>query len=145
MPITDASNSGLPSHRVDVVEPGRSARRHWTRCEIGQNLHFDTVGLQAYCFANWDPRVYDAFLLAAAVQFAITRRHAPLPAGAERSSSACPFMSLRIGAQRGYPKRSTARWSSLRAIGGISNSSQDTTHNLIPRRGTLLFLMVRAQ
>ena len=39
------------------------------RCEIGENLEFDTAGLEDYCFANWDKRVFDAFVLAAAVQF----------------------------------------------------------------------------
>ena len=38
-------------------------------CVIGEHLRFDTRGLEAYCFANWDARVFDAFLLTAAVQF----------------------------------------------------------------------------
>ena len=44
-------------------------RPHRVGCEIGRNLNFDTTGLEAYCFANWDARVFDAFVLAAAVQF----------------------------------------------------------------------------
>ena len=63
------SNSALPEHRVDVVEPGASARRHWLRCEIGENLHLSPGRLQTYCLAKWDERVYDAFVVAAAVQF----------------------------------------------------------------------------
>lgn len=63
------SNSALPEHRVDVVEPGMSARRHWLRCEIGENLHFEPSRLQTYCLAKWDERVYDAFVVAATVQF----------------------------------------------------------------------------
>ena len=59
----------LPCHRVDVVEPGVSVRRYWLKCEIGEDLKFDTAGLEAYCLAGWDVRVYDAFVLAAAVQF----------------------------------------------------------------------------
>ena len=59
----------LPAHRVDVLEPGQVPRRHRIGCMIGENLKFDTTGLEAYCFANWDVRVFDAFLLAAAVQF----------------------------------------------------------------------------
>ena len=59
----------LPIHRVDVVEPGVPARRRHVRCEIGENLQFDTGGLEAYCFANWNERVFDAFVLAAAIQF----------------------------------------------------------------------------
>ena len=64
-----ASIAELSVHRVDVVEAGEPARRHWTKCEIGKNLKFDTAGLEAYCFANWDARVFDAFVLAAAVEF----------------------------------------------------------------------------
>ena len=67
---TAAGNAAeLPIHRVDVVEPGVPARRRHVRCEIGENLQFDTAGLEAYCFANWDARVFDAFVLAAAIQF----------------------------------------------------------------------------
>lgn len=63
------STLNLPTLRVEVVESGQTARRHWLKCEIGENLKFDTAGLEAYCLANWDSRVYDAFVLAAAVQF----------------------------------------------------------------------------
>ena len=63
------SPTPLPAIRVDVVEPGVHARRNWVRCEIGKNLKFDTAGLEAYCLAAWDSRVYDAFVVAAAVQF----------------------------------------------------------------------------
>ena len=66
---TYAPSADLPSHRVDVVEPGTRLRRHCIRCEIGKNLKFDTTKLEAYCFSNWDARVFDAFVLAAAIQF----------------------------------------------------------------------------
>ena len=64
-----ANAAELRIHRVDVVEPAVPARRHRIRCEIGENLKFDTAGLEAYCFANWDERIFDAFVLAAPVQF----------------------------------------------------------------------------
>ena len=63
------STSKLPLHCVDVVEAGEAPRPHRIGCEIGRDLYFDTTGLEAYCFANWDARVFDAFVLAAAVQF----------------------------------------------------------------------------
>ena len=63
------TDDGLPVHRVDVVEPGVRVRRGRVACEIGENIRFNTRGLEAYCFGDWDPRVYDAFLVAAAVQF----------------------------------------------------------------------------
>lgn len=59
----------LPSIRVDVVELGTRVRRNRVRCEIGKNLRFDTAGLEAYCLATWQPLVFDAFVVAAAVQF----------------------------------------------------------------------------
>lgn len=68
---TAAGNAAeLPMHRLDVVEPGVPARRRHIRCEIGETLKFDTAGLEAYCFANWDARVFDALVLAAAIQSA---------------------------------------------------------------------------
>ena len=66
---TEASNAALPRYCVDVVELGAPARRHWVRCEIDSDLKFDTAGLEAYCLANWDARVYDALVVAAAVEF----------------------------------------------------------------------------
>ena len=62
-------NEALPQCRVDVVEPGKCSRRHWVRCEIGRNLVFNIERLQTYCLAEWDERVYDAFVVAAAIQF----------------------------------------------------------------------------
>ena len=59
----------LPEHGIDVVEAGRPARRHRIRCAIDENLRFDTKALAAYCLARWDATVYDAFVVAAAVQF----------------------------------------------------------------------------
>lgn len=61
--------SSLPEHRVDVVEVGACAQPHWVRCEIGKNLQFDTEGLESYCLADRDARVYDAFVVAASVEF----------------------------------------------------------------------------
>lgn len=65
----EASTATLPSHRVDVVEQGGRACRHWVRCEIGENIRFDMEDLTTYCLDDWQARVYDAFVVAAAVQF----------------------------------------------------------------------------
>ena len=64
-----ASYSPLPQYRVEVIEAGMRTRRDWTRCEIGGNLNFDVEKLQNYCLARWDERVYDAFVVTAAIQF----------------------------------------------------------------------------
>ena len=66
-----ASPSGapLPKHRVDIVEANRGERSGWNKCEIGHNLKFNTTALESHCFANWNLRVFDAFVVAAAIQF----------------------------------------------------------------------------
>ena len=64
-----------PIIQVDVVEPGMAARPGTLRCVIDEHLSFDTAKMESYFFAQWEPVLYDAFLLAAAVEFCdITKR-----------------------------------------------------------------------
>lgn len=69
MAAITAEECDLPSLWVDVSEPGSRGKSDWLRCEIDRHLSFDTRGLESYCLASWESVVYDAFLLAAAVQF----------------------------------------------------------------------------
>lgn len=55
--------------QVDVVEKGGAPRRGWTRCEIGTNIDFNTEKMESYFFKTWDFVLYDALLVAAAVEF----------------------------------------------------------------------------
>jgi hypothetical protein len=66
-----------PAIRVDVVEPGVRAKSGWLRCEVDRNIEFSTLRLETYCFAEWKPVVYDALLVAAAVEFADRTQHRP--------------------------------------------------------------------
>lgn len=59
----------LPSVRISVVEKGGRARSGWTQCEIGTNLIFSAEPLASYFFAEWEPVIFDALLVAAAVEF----------------------------------------------------------------------------
>jgi len=59
----------LPIARVNVIETGQSPRRDWITCEIGTHLKFSTHSLASYLFAKWEPIVFDALLVAAAVEF----------------------------------------------------------------------------
>lgn len=110
----DASTAALPAHRVDVVEPGSGAWRHWIRCEIGANLKFDTAGLEAYCLASWDARVFDAFVLAAAVQFCDHTKKRP-SAGWGRD------ISLRL------PVHDLAHWRSATVSGALHGALEFLT------------------
>lgn len=58
-----------PVLRVAVVERDGSAPRRWVPCVIGGNLDFSTERLESYCFSSWKPIVFDALLVAAAVEF----------------------------------------------------------------------------
>jgi hypothetical protein len=67
----------LLSIGVDVVESGAHSQRGWLRCQIDENVEFSTDRLETYSFAEWDPIVYDALLVAAAVEFADRTQHRP--------------------------------------------------------------------
>ena len=60
----------LPAIGVHVTEQGGQKQRGWVRCQIGRNVEFSTERLETYFFAQWEPVVYDALLVAAAVEFA---------------------------------------------------------------------------
>src|SRR5471030_1437065 len=54
---------------VDVVEPGTRRRRNTLACELERNIRFDTRVLETFSSTNWQPVVYDALVVAAAVEF----------------------------------------------------------------------------
>ncbi|MCH7631918.1 MAG: exosortase/archaeosortase family protein [Planctomycetes bacterium] len=72
------SVTALPSIRVDVVEPGVRTRRGWERCELDRNLQFSTASLESYFFAQWEPALYDALLVAAGVEFCDRTQRRPV-------------------------------------------------------------------
>jgi hypothetical protein len=67
-----------PSIAIKVVEAGEGAGKGWLRCEIGKNIEFQLHHLESYCFAEWEPVVYDALLVAGAVEFADKTLRRPL-------------------------------------------------------------------
>ena len=67
----------LSSIQVDVVEPGSRERKDWLRCEIGTNLKFKTAKMESYFFAQWQAVLYDALLVAAAVEFCDMTKRRP--------------------------------------------------------------------
>lgn len=63
------AESPFPLLRVEVHEPGVRPHKGWTACKIGENLKFSTEELASFCFAKWEPVVFDALLIAAVVEF----------------------------------------------------------------------------
>lgn len=54
---------------VDVIEPGARARVGAVACELGRHIRFDTELLDSFSSTNWQALVYDALVVAAAVEF----------------------------------------------------------------------------
>lgn len=59
----------LPITRIEIAEKGKRPSSGWLQCEIDRDIKFNTTELASYCFSNWEPIVFDALLLAAAVDF----------------------------------------------------------------------------
>jgi hypothetical protein len=55
--------------KVAVVVKDEQNNNGWIHCCIGRDIVFQTNGLESYCFANWEPIVFDVFVLAAVVDF----------------------------------------------------------------------------
>jgi len=66
---TKSSTKGQPTIRVSVLEAGKPRPRNGLPCVIGKNLDFSTSRLESYALASWKPLVFDALLVAAAIEF----------------------------------------------------------------------------
>lgn len=67
--MTTDTPKPLPVMRVAVLEKGQRAPANWQACVIGTNLDFSTARLELYCLASWKPVIFDALVVAAAVEF----------------------------------------------------------------------------
>lgn len=67
--MTTDTPKPLPVVRVAVLEEGQLAPANWQPCIIGTNLSFSTARLESYCLASWKPVIFDALVVAAAVEF----------------------------------------------------------------------------
>lgn len=59
----------LPEIGIDVVEPGGCARKGRTTLDMGRDFSFSTERLESYAFAKWEPVIFDAMVVAAAVEY----------------------------------------------------------------------------
>src|SRR4051812_7873902 len=55
--------------RVHVAESAARSRAGWITCNVQEHLQFSAESLASYFFAQWEPVVFDALLLAAAAEF----------------------------------------------------------------------------
>ena len=64
-----AYNARISEKAIDVVEAGRRPRKGRIAFDLGRDLEFSTDALRSYAFASWEPVIYDAMVLAAAIEF----------------------------------------------------------------------------
>ncbi len=60
----------MPAKDIDVVEPGRRARKDHIAFDLGRDVSFSTAALESFGFARWEPVTHDALVVAAAVEYA---------------------------------------------------------------------------
>ncbi len=63
------SEKGFPMVRVAVLEKSARAPKECLPCIIGENLDFSTERLESYLWASWEAVVFDALVVAAAIEF----------------------------------------------------------------------------
>ena len=98
-----------PQLRVQVLERGAHARRLWKTCRIDQHVEFTTDKLESYCVVSWEPVIYDALLVAAAVEFA------------DRTLKR-PALSWQREFRLVIPVHEPARWSAPRAADALHDA-----------------------
>lgn len=59
----------MPEKSIDVVESGRRARKGCIAFDLGTDVSFSTTALESYAFARWEPVIYDALVVAAAIEY----------------------------------------------------------------------------
>lgn len=92
-----AYKAKISEKAIDVVEAGRRPRKGRIALDLGADLEFSTDALRSYAFAAWEPMIYDAMVLTAAVEFADRAIKRPSRGWARR-------ITLRI------PVHDPARW-----------------------------------
>ena len=70
----DTSSSNFIVH---VSESPERKRRGIDQCLFEKNINFDLTGIQLYFFAGWNPRLFDALLVAGSVEYADRIRRRP--------------------------------------------------------------------
>lgn len=60
----------IPERHFDVVEEGISPQRGRDAIRLGADISYCTDALRAYAFKRWDPVIYDALAVAAAIDYA---------------------------------------------------------------------------
>jgi len=117
-----------PAFAIDVVEKGTRARRAHIDCVIDRNIAFSTAHLESYCLAQWEPVIFDALVLAAAVEYCdhVARR---------------PALGWRRDIELCLPCHEPERWNAS----AVQNALRDALEFLTGDRWNLTFKPRRAR
>jgi hypothetical protein len=66
---SNALAARIPEIQIDVVEAGRRARKGRTAFDLERDVNFSTARLESYAFARWEPVIFDAMVVAAAIEY----------------------------------------------------------------------------
>lgn len=69
---TAAYRVRVPAHAIDVIPSGRSRRGRFA-FNLEESFTCSTAALESYAFAQWEPVIYDAMVVAASIEFADRR------------------------------------------------------------------------
>jgi hypothetical protein len=103
----------VPAHKIDVVASG-PARRGRSAFNLASEFRFDTKALVSYAFSRWEPVIYDAMVVAAAIEHA-DRSHARPRLGWRRD------FSVRI------PVLEPARWQAAAVLDALTDAASFLT------------------
>lgn len=108
-----AYKARVPAYAIDTVSSGR-ARRGRSAFDLGENFTCSTAALQSYAFAQWEPVIYDAMVVAASIEYA------------DRS-----FPRPRLGWRRDFkvrvPVLEPARWMDRAVQGALQDAASFLT------------------
>lgn len=68
--MTERITSYIPERHIDILEAGQKPRKQHDAAVLEKDIVFNTDGLRSYALAKWEAVVFDALLVAAAVEFA---------------------------------------------------------------------------
>lgn len=67
--MSNKSNMYIPERKIDFLLDGQRPRSGYLAFALEEVFHFSTEGLESYSFSRWSPLVFDAMVVAAAIEF----------------------------------------------------------------------------
>lgn len=107
--MSNVSKMYIPERKIDFVLGGQRPRSGYLTFKLEDNLHFSTDGLESYSFSRWSPLVFDAMVVAAAIEFGdrVVKRPSH---GWRRNISLC------------IPVHDPTRWSSVEILRALQEA-----------------------